>query len=119
MYVLGIVGSRYYNDYDEFKYVIDKIIEYYGTPSKIVSGGSKGADTLAKIYSDKNNIPVINHYPDWKKYGKAGGPIRNKLIINDIDMLVAFVTKSSIGTLNAVKLAEDKKIKIYKHNIIL
>ena len=56
----------------------------------IVSGGAFGADALAEHYAKWKRLKYKIHRPDWKKYGKLAGFIRNKLIINDCDILVAF-----------------------------
>jgi hypothetical protein len=120
-YNLGIVGYRGYNDYNNFKVYVDKIIETYGIPKFIVSGGhtdkygnnKPGTDTLAWLYSERNRIPIIEHEADWNKYGKAAGPIRNKLIVKDSDFLIAFVSPSSVGTLNTINLANNKGIRVH------
>ena len=57
-YNLGIVGSRYFNDYFSFSQYIDKVIKEYWLPTKIVSGGCKGTDFLAKKYAMEHNIEV-------------------------------------------------------------
>ena len=122
---LGIVGYRNYNNYEEFKQVINYIITLYQKPEIIISGGhtdkygntKPGTDTLAWLYANEYKIPIIEHEASWKMYGRAAGPIRNKLIINDSSILVAFVSPSSVGTLNSITLAEDKGIIVHKINI--
>ena len=119
-YRLGIVGSRYYTDYDEFATLVNQIIEMYNFPTRVVSGGAKGADTLAKKWANQNKIPITEYLANWKKYGRAGGPIRNQQIVNNIDILLAFIAPNSIGTLNAIELAKkNPNIKIYVYNIDL
>lgn len=114
-YILGIVGSRYYNNYNEFIPFVDQVVGTYGYPIRVVSGGAKGVDTLAKFWAGNNNIPITEYLPDWKKYGKAAGPIRNKQIVANIDVLLAIVAPNSVGTLNTIKLAEkNPNIKIIK-----
>lgn len=120
-YNLGIVGSRYFNDYKSFEIAIDAIIEICGKPENIVSGGhldkrgnaKRGADTLAYHYSVLNKIPIIEHEAKWDMYGRGAGPIRNKLIVNDSNVLVAFVSHDSVGTKNSIKLAKEKGISVH------
>lgn len=118
---LGIVGYRNYNNYEEFKQVVNYIIDLYQQPEAIVSGGhtdkygntKPGTDTLAWIYANENNIPIIEHDALWEVYGRAAGPIRNKLIVNDSSVLIAFVSPTSRGTLNSIKLAQEQNIIVH------
>ena len=125
-YRLGIVGSRHYNNYSEFGQVINQIISVHGKPHKIVSGGhtnksgyiKPGTDTLAWKWSLDNNIPITEYNAEWSKYGRGAGPIRNRLIVDDIDVLIAFVASDSVGTKNTISLAQNNpEIKIYIYNI--
>ena len=70
---LAIVGSRYYNDYSDFK----KHVETWKNKNKelkidlIVSGGAKGADHLAEMYARDNNIQIKVFQAEWKRYGRG------------------------------------------------
>ena len=74
-------------------------------------------------WNERNNenigkIVKINRIiflPDWDKYGKSAGFIRNKLIINEADMVVAFWDGKSKGTKNSIDLAINagKPVDIY------
>ena len=44
------------------------------------------------------------HYPNWKELGKSAGIIRNGLIIQDSDVVVAFYNNSK-GTKDSMKRA--------------
>lgn len=60
---LAIIGSRTCPPID---------IAFYlpFVPDTIVSGGANGADTYAKEYAIKNNIPIIEFLSDYRKYGR-------------------------------------------------
>lgn len=47
---LAIVGSRELNDYSFFCNHVNEFIKEHEPPELIISGGAKGADTLAKRY---------------------------------------------------------------------
>lgn len=102
---LAIVGSRNFTDYDmmcnfiKSKFDLSKI-------DAIVSGGAKGADTLAERFAHENNLLLYVKEADWKKYGRAAGPKRNKLIVEEADVVVAFPTETSKGTLNTINIAK-------------
>jgi len=107
---LAIVGSRGFDDYDLLKetihknYTIDKI-------GYIVSGGAKGADSLGERFADENDILKEIYLPDWKKYGRGAGFIRNKDIVDACDDIILFWDGSSKGTMNSMKHAQ----KLGKH----
>lgn len=61
---------------------------------------------MAKIWSVKYNIPLKIYYANWKKYGKAAGPIRNSLIIDDCTHVIAFPSKNGSGTQDTINKAK-------------
>jgi len=99
---IAIVGSRSFNDYQYFQ----QMLKWF-TFSYIISGGAKGADTLAKRYAIEHGIPFKEHLPNWDRDGKSAGFIRNQLIVNDCDELIAFWDKTSRGTKHSINIAEN------------
>lgn len=106
MFVLAIIGSRNFNDYNLLKGVCDNIRNKYDI-THIVSGGAKGADSLGEQYAELNGLRKIIYLPDWEKHGKAAGFIRNKEIIRDADFVVAFWDGISKGTLHSINLSKE------------
>ena len=100
---LAVVGSRTFNNYA----FLEETLDHLGKIDLIISGGAEGADTLAEQYAINRKIPTKIHWPDWEKYGKAAGPIRNADIIRDCDEVVAFWDGHSRGTQSSVKLAGE------------
>jgi hypothetical protein len=47
----------------------------------VVQGGAKGADTLVKEECLKLGLKVLTFHANWKLYGHAAGPRRNKAMI--------------------------------------
>lgn len=99
---LAIIGSRdlKYKDYSDMFEAL-KLIEF----DEVVSGGAKGADSLAEIYASDIGLKLTVFPADWEKHGKAAGPIRNAQIAEYADRCFAFVNKpleQSKGTLNCV-----------------
>ena len=104
----AVVGSRTFQDY---KYMV-KMLGWHDI-SLIISGGAKGADSLARIYAREHNIPLREHIPQWDLHGKKAGFIRNKLIIDDADVVIAFWDGISRGTAHSIKLAEEANKPFY------
>lgn len=98
---LAVVGSREFTNYNLLCNTLDNIPGI----TTIVSGGARGADTFASLYAKQRNIPVIEFKPDWNKYGKSAGFIRNKQIVDECDQLIAFWDGVSRGTNHSIKLA--------------
>ncbi len=90
------------------------------TYKKLKIGGAKGADSLGEEYAKENNIPTKIFIPDWDKYGKSAGMIRNTDIVNESELIVAFWDGISSGTLDSINKAKknNKKVLIinYGHN---
>lgn len=114
---LAIIGSRSFDNY----FLLCKEVEslpLYSLITKIVSGGSKGADYLGALYALDHGLSLTEYYPEWDKYGKRAGFIRNKTIIQNSDIVIAFHDGESKGTLNSIELAKKykKECHIIKYN---
>ena len=73
---LLVAGSRDYYNYSEFSKVMDYAHRKYNI-SEVISGGARGADTLAERWAKENNIPIKIFKANWDVYGKSAGFIRN------------------------------------------
>ena len=77
-----------------------------GESVTLVHGGARGADGLAGRLAEELGWTVEVHPAEWSKLGKGAGMARNaKMVGLGADVVLAFPTKSSRGTWNAVKLA--------------
>ena len=114
---IAIIGSRGYNNYEEFKYILNRFINRLKEKNIIkdinniiiVSGGAKGADSLAKRYAKENNIFIKEILPNWNKYGKSAGFKRNKEIWNNADIGLGFWDGKSKGTSHSIKIVKELK----------
>lgn len=109
---LAIIGSRIFDDYE---YLKSSILEYFDISelTTIVSGGAKGADSLGEVFANEFNLQKEIYYPDWKKYGKAAGFIRNQDIIKNCDVCIAFPVGEAKGTYHSIKLCEKYNKKVF------
>jgi hypothetical protein len=109
-----VCGGR---DFDDaiVAYAALNAIDKESTITAIVHGDCPGADKLASEWAEDNNKTIHAHPAQWKKYGRAAGPIRNQEMLNthpDIDLIVAL--PGGRGTEGMIKLAEAKGIKIHR-----
>jgi predicted Rossmann fold nucleotide-binding protein DprA/Smf involved in DNA uptake len=105
----GIVGSREFTDYSIVQKVLDEHNIYI---VEIVSGGARGADSLAARYAEENAIVLVEFLPDYDKYGKKAPFVRNKLIVDNSDIIIAFWNGISRGTKHSIDYATSKKKKV-------
>lgn len=104
---LAIIGSRIFEDYILAKNILLEIIsENNLIINKIISGGANGSDKIAEKFAEEFNIDIEVIKPDWKKYGRSAGPIRNSDIIKNSDFIVAFWNGKSKGTLDSINKAK-------------
>ena len=90
--MLAIVGSRHFDD-KEYLYEIMEEIKSHGALDGVtgfVSGGARGADTFGLEWATKNGLDTHVLKPDWQKYGKGAGVIRNTDIVKMANLIVAF-----------------------------
>jgi hypothetical protein len=71
---LLVAGGRNYSNYELLERVLDIL-----RPSWIIAGGAKGADTLAVLYAQANDIPYHEYFVDYALDGPwpGAGPRRN------------------------------------------
>jgi len=107
---VAVVGSRTFTDYECMRKTLDVHVK---PGDEIVSGGAKGADKLAEKYAKDQNLNTIIYYPQWDKYGKKAGFLRNRKIIDDADVVVAFWDGKSRGTASSIDLARRANKELY------
>ena len=116
---VSIVGSRDFDNYEFMSKCIDEINKEECPISLIISGGAKGADSLAEKYAKEHIIPTKIYYPDWIKYGKRAAAIRNDLIVSESDRVVAFWDGNSRGTKMTIDFAksQNKPLSIFLYSV--
>ena len=69
---------------------------------------------MPKVYLDKGNLKLIEFPPEYDKYGRGAPLVRNKLIVEECDCLIAFWDDTSRGTKYTIDYAHQlgKPIKI-------
>ena len=106
---IAVVGSRSIKNADISQYIPKEATE-------IITGGAVGVDKLAEREARLRGIPLTVFKPDYETHGKSAPLVRNKLIAENCDMLIAFWDGSSRGTVFTWRYADKlgKPVKIYK-----
>lgn len=105
-----VCGDRKWRDAAAIKRELDKL-----APSVIISGGARGADALAAEYARAAGIELIEHPAEWKRYGRAAGPIRNRAMLSyRPDLVLAFHPdlNESRGTRDMVNQAKNAGVPV-------
>lgn len=109
---VSVTGSRSITDYEWFKKKLNlilKSVQAVNTDNSeltFISGGAKGIDSFIKTYCIENNFSIEEIKPDWNKYGKSAGVLRNKEIIEQSDINLIFwdgISKGSKFNINYCK----------------
>ena len=94
-----IGGSRTYTDYKAFSEALDSVLS--SMPQNeitILSGHCKGVDAMAERYAAEHKISIRVYPAEWNIYGRAAGPVRNRRMVEECDLVIAFWDGRSKGT---------------------
>jgi len=114
---MAVVGSRGWANRATLSLVLDGIAAKI--PIRlVVSGGARGADSLAEEWAMARGLEVRIYLADWGTYGKSAGFHRNSLLAADCDFVVAFWDGRSRGTLDTLTKAADKvRVVVEEHRV--
>ena len=118
MIKIAIIGSRGFSDYEYFKSEFELFLKENNIKDyKIVSGGARGADTFGRNYAKSQNNEIIEFIPNWEKYGKRAGFLRNYDIWDNSDIGIAFWDGKSTGTAHSFEITkkQNKTLKVINY----
>jgi hypothetical protein len=104
---VAVVGSREFEDYDLLSQTLNEL-----EITEIISGGARGADSLAEKYAKEKGISFKVFQPEWHVHGKSAGFVRNVFIIEAAETVVAFWDGKSKGTYHSIELARKRERKL-------
>ena len=116
-----VCGGRHFDDYPRLVAEIDGAVESLGLKRdeiEVVSGHCAGADQLGERYAEEHEVACKVFPAEWKKYGRAAGPVRNSQMIDyaaesKMPVVVAFVSPNTKGTMDTVNKARRKEFKVF------
>ena len=109
-----IAGSRTIFNYD----LVKEAIKESGFKIRVIlCGCANGVDKLGEQYATEHGIIVEYYEADWKKYGKLAGPVRNDIMADNADALIAVWNGASRGTRHMISSARIGRLKVYIKNV--
>lgn len=113
---VAVVGGRNFLDYNFLKGVLNSYHRQH-IISVVVSGGARGADSLAERWAHTNQVDLHVFMAKWNQYGNKAGYKRNLLIAEYADLVIAFPDKQSKGTYHTIGLFErfNKPCYVFKY----
>lgn len=104
-----IAGGRTFNDLG----ALDRAIEASGFEiTEVITGGARGADTLAIRWAKAHDIPVSVYWAQWDIYGKRAGPLRNWRMTQFAEALIAL--PGGLGTADMIMQARRKGLPVFE-----
>jgi hypothetical protein len=110
-----IAGSRGIEDYNV---VLAAIAAAPWQITHVVSGNARGVDRLGERYAQEYHLSYCTHKPDWNTYGKQAGYLRNEVMANIAEALIAIWDGKSRGTKHMIDIATKKGLKVYVYEVL-
>lgn len=112
---LIVCGGRDWRDAVAVDCVLTVARERSGI-AMIITGGAKGADSLAARWAHANAIPYLTVPANWDAHGDAAGPIRNQIMLDMmgemLDGVIAF--PGGRGTAHMCKIAREAGVPVWE-----
>ena len=123
-YVL-VTGSRNWDNGYRMKQALGWVARTRPGPYMLVHGAAFGADSEADYYARKLEWAVTKVPANWKRDGRAAGPIRNVKMVDGIlahtsdtpaeAICLAFPLEGSRGTWHCMEYAAQNGIPVWLH----
>lgn len=101
---IAVIGSRNFADYAMVTRWLNYVLSGRGAWT-IISGGARGADSLAQQYADEHGVEFKLFPADWDTHGRKAGFLRNTEMARACGMVLAFWDMQSSGTAHMIQTA--------------
>jgi hypothetical protein len=106
-----VCGGRSFDDLPLLDRTLDEL--HAERPiTAVIHGAAAGADTMAHFWAGAAAVPIDVYVAQWKKHGRAAGPIRNQRMLDEgkPDLVVAF--PGGGGTADMIRRAERAGVPV-------
>ena len=108
---VAVIGSRTMTVEHLERYLPEEV-------TVLLSGGASGVDASARQYAQTHGLELREYLPEYNRYGR-GAPIRrNRTIVEEADLVLAFWDGVSRGTQNVIQLCRKLGVplRVYRKN---
>jgi len=119
-----VSGDRHYAHRDRVYAALDVLDRLNGIEA-VIEGTADGADTFGGDWADLHGKEHLRFPPDWNKYHRAAGPIRNGQMLKEgyPDLVAAFHDNilESKGTADMLRQAirAGVPVRLYEHDYVI
>ena len=106
-----VCGGRNYNNRERVFNELYALDEGYRIKA-VIHGAARGADYLAGEWAKTRDILEIPYPADWERDGKAAGPIRNQLMLDEEEPDVVLAFPGGPGTADMCARARLADIRL-------
>lgn len=112
-----VTGGR---DFDDLGFVWSHLDTLHNLPKDLGGEGpighlgvgcAAGVDALALAWAKSNRVPWMRYVADWDRWGKAGGSIRNIVMLEDFEPERLLVYPGGVGTTHCARAARKREIE--------
>ncbi len=111
-----VCGGRDFQDRELCFKTLDGLLEEE-TDVEIVTGGAGGADALGAEYAQARARELTVFKPEWDRFGKSAGPVRNRQMVSYAGetraAVVAFWDGASPGTASTISFARQAGLETH------
>lgn len=113
-----IAGSRHIHDRNVLNEAL-RSCPFLDQIETVFSGGCKGVDKLGEEWARENGKKLVIVRAKWHEHGKAAGPLRNSIMAQSADALVAIPNPDgpSKGTDDVIRKAEKQGLLVHVYRV--
>jgi hypothetical protein len=111
-YRILVCGGRDYADRERLFGILNLYVAQQGR-LVVIQGGATGADALAREWCfGQESVWMVNEPADWKRHGKAAGPIRNQLMLDQHKPEIVIAFGGGKGTRDMMRRAREAGVPV-------
>jgi hypothetical protein len=110
--VVLICGGRKFCDSQYLFNVMDAAVRGGLKIDLVVTGGQRGADTMAVVWAKARNIRHKEVIANFHAFGRAAGPIRNTKMLDEYQPYRVIAFPGNKGTADMIRQASERGIQV-------
>jgi hypothetical protein len=111
-----IFGGRDFTDAMGACAALDYLHRKYGI-AETIGGGARGADTIGRHWSKRNDVPHLLFAADWNKHKKAAGFVRNSQMLTEGQPDYAVHFPGGTGTAHRRSLLQKANVVVWSPKV--